>query len=62
MSEFTKAEENYIAHEVTIRLHDEKFKIIEKRFDHLDSKLNFIIGIVLSSLIIPVGLHLLKLI
>lgn len=62
MSSFTKSEENYIAHEVQLRVNDEKFKTIEKRFDHLDNKLNLIIGIVLSGIIIPVGLHLLKLI
>lgn len=62
MSSFTKTEENYIAHEVELRVHDEKFKFIEKKFDHLDNKLNLIIGIVLSSVIIPVSLHLLKLI
>ena len=60
MSTFTKDQEHYIEHEVILRLHDEKFKMIEKRFDHLDNKLNLIIGIVLSSVIIPVGLHLLK--
>ena len=62
MSTFTKTEESFIEHEVKIRLHDEKFTLIEKKFDHLDNKLNLIIGIVLSSVIIPVGLHLLKLI
>ncbi len=62
MSNFTKTEENFIQHEVQLRLHDERFKTIEKRFDNLDNKLNWIIGIVLSSVIIPVGLHLLKLI
>lgn len=62
MSNFTKTEENFIQHEVQLRIHDEKFKAIEKRFDHLDNKLNLIIGIVLSSVIIPVGLHWMKLI
>lgn len=62
MSSFTKSEENYIAHEVELRVHDEKFKSIEKRFDHLDNKLNIIIGIVLIGILIPVGLHFLKLI
>jgi len=60
MSSFTKSEENYIAHEVQLRVHDEKFKSIEKRFDHLDHKLNVIIGMVISGILIPVGLHFLK--
>jgi tetrahydromethanopterin S-methyltransferase subunit G len=62
MSSFTKSEENFIAHEVQLRVHDEKFKSIEKRFDHLDNKLNIIIGIVISGVLLPVGLHFLKLI
>ncbi len=60
MTSFTKETEHYIEHEVQIRLHDEKFKLMEKKFDHLDNKLNVIIGIILSSIIIPVGLHWLK--
>ncbi len=57
MTTFTKDQEQYIEHEVTLRRHDETFKRIEKRFDHLDNKLNLIISIVLSSVIIPVGRH-----
>lgn len=60
MNNLTKETEHYIEHEVQIRLHDEKFKLMEKKFDHLDNKLNVIIGIILSSIIIPVGLHWLK--
>lgn len=62
MTGFSKSEENYISHEVQLRVHDEKFKTIEKRFDHLDNKLNLIIGIVISGVLLPVGLHFLKLI
>lgn len=73
MSTFTKETEKYIDHEVQLRFHeqkfqmnekrnDEKFNSIDKRFDHLDNKLNLIIGIVLSSVIIPVCLHWMKLI
>ncbi len=73
MSSFTKTEENFIEHEVQLRLHSEKFLLndkkneekftgIDKRFDHLDNKLNIIIGIVISGVLLPVGLHFLKLI
>lgn len=62
MSAFTKTEKSFIEHEVKIRLHDEKFKLIEKRFDNLDTKLNLIIGIVIGSVLLPVGLHFLQLI
>lgn len=73
MTSFSKSEENFIEHEVQLRLHSEQFKIndkryeekfsgIDKRFDHLDNKLNVIIGIVISGILLPVGLHFLKLI
>lgn len=62
MTSFSKSEENFIAHEVQLRVHDEKFKAIDKRFDHLDNKLNLIIGILISGVLLPVGLHFLKLI
>ncbi len=62
MSSFSKSEESYIAHEVQLRVHDEKFNAIDKRFDHLDNKLNFIIGILMSGVLIPIVLHFFKLI
>lgn len=73
MAGFSKSEENFIEHEVQLRLHSEKFLLndkkneekfssIDKRFDHLDNKLNVIIGIVISGILLPVGLHFLKLI
>jgi hypothetical protein len=71
MSTITKDQEQYIEHEVKIRLHDEKFQIIERDFDdvkssmrHLDSKFDtqfkWIIGMFVSSIIIPVVLHFIK--
>lgn len=73
MTTFTKETEHYIEHEVQLRLHDqkfdmadkrneEKFNSIDKRFDHLDNKLNWIIGIVIGGVLLPVGLHFLRLI
>lgn len=47
--------EQYIEHEVKIRVHDEKFKIIE-------SKLNWLLTMGFGGLILPVILHYLKLI
>jgi len=72
MSAFTKSEDHYIEHEVKLRLHseifklndkkhDEKFMSIDKRFDHMDNKLNWIIGIVLTAVLLPVALHYLHL-
>jgi hypothetical protein len=62
MSTFTKSEENYIEHEVQLRVHSEKFKVMEKKFDHLDNKLNWILGLVIGAMLLPVALHYLKLI
>jgi hypothetical protein len=64
--------EQIIEHEVRFRVHDERFQRIEKiceqldsRFnqleDKIDSKFNFMIGIVMASVLLPITLHLLKL-
>ncbi len=57
MTNFTKSEENYIAHEVQLRLHSEQFKINDQRFDRLENKLNVIIGIAITSVVLTVLLH-----
>jgi len=41
-----KSNEQYIEHEVKLRLHDWKFKLLEH-------KLNFLIGLVATNLILP---------
>jgi hypothetical protein len=61
MAAFTKTEESYIEHEVKLRLHEHKFSIMEKSLEHMNSKLNWILGIVLSAVFLPVGLHYLHL-
>ena len=47
--------EKYIEHEVEIRVHDEKFKMLEH-------KLNSLIALVISGIFIPVILHWTKII
>lgn len=47
--------EQYIEHEVQLRVHEERFRIIE-------SKLNWIITICVGGWIIPIALHSLSLI
>jgi hypothetical protein len=42
--------DEYIEHEVKLRVHDHKFKMLE-------AKLNFIIGLGISGVILPVLLH-----
>jgi tetrahydromethanopterin S-methyltransferase subunit G len=53
--------EQYIEHEVQLRLHnalfshiDYKFTNLEKRLDRLESKFNWVIGLMLSGFIIPI--------
>jgi hypothetical protein len=48
-----KAEE-YIEHEVKLRVHDEKFRILEH-------KMNCTMGLVVGGWIVPIVLHFLKL-
>ena len=57
-------DENYAEHEVKLRVFDDKFTMLEEKFnrrmDTLNSKINIIIGIwgaLFTSAIIPVLLH-----
>lgn len=68
-------DEQYIEHEVQLRLHSERFKFIDEkseisfkaidnrmnsfelRLDHMDNKLNVIIGLFLGSFLLPIILH-----
>lgn len=59
-----KENENYIEHEVKLRVHDAlfnhidyKFTNLEKRMDKLDGKFNWMIGFIISGIIIPIILH-----
>jgi len=47
--------EQYIEHEVKLRVNDSKFRMLEQ-------KLNFLIGIAITSVILPVLLHAIRLI
>jgi len=53
VASLTKEQEHYIEHEVKIRVHDEQFKSI-------DSKLNWLISLVVGGWILPIILHYLK--
>jgi hypothetical protein len=64
MSAFTKPEEHYIEHEVKLRVHDAlfqhidyKFDKLEKKVDKIDGKFNWIIGLLITAIIIPIILH-----
>ena len=52
-----KETEHYIEHEVRLRLHHELFLQIDKRFDKLESKFNWTMGLIVTSIIIPIILH-----
>jgi hypothetical protein len=54
--------EQYIEHEVKIRVHEERFGVHHERFCKLESKLNWIISLLVGGMILPVFLHFLKLI
>ena len=71
MVTLTKEMEQYIEHEVRLRVHDAKFqslenaiKHLESRMDesirHLDNKLSWTLSLVVGSIILPVVLHLFK--
>lgn len=49
--------EQYIEHEVRLRVHNAKFLHLEKRMDRIDSKLNLMIGLIVSSIVVPVALN-----
>jgi hypothetical protein len=64
MANFTKTEENYIEHEVQLRVYNAKFEENDKaveRLDaslkHLDNKLMLMFSIVLGSIWLPAILH-----
>jgi hypothetical protein len=50
--EMSKSEENYIEHEVKIRLQDEKYQIMQRTLDKIDSKMDsqfkWIIGTIIT--------------
>jgi len=48
-------QEQYIEHEIKLRVHDHRFKIIE-------SKLNWILSLLVGGMILPIFLHFLKLV
>ncbi len=61
MSTFTKSEENYIEHEVQLRLHDERFKRVDNDIRGIKTLLFSILGIGVTSIIVPILLHAYKL-
>lgn len=58
----TMTTEQYIEHEVKLRVHDERFGVHSERFGRLEAKLNWIITLLVSGMLLPIVLHLLKLI
>jgi len=58
--------EQYIEHEVKLRVMKEvtgqNFKVHEERFERMELKMNWIIGLVVGGWILPIVLHYLKLV
>lgn len=61
MTKFTKSEENYITHEVQLRLHDEQFKRVDRDIRGIKTLLFSILGIGVTSIVLPILLHSYKL-
>lgn len=69
MATLTKEQEQFVEHEVKLRVHDALFKHIDYKFDKLenkvskiDHKFNFTIILLITSIVIPVLLHYFKLV
>lgn len=58
--------EKYIEHEVKLRVLKEvsadKFDAIDNRLRHMDTKINWVLGVVITSFITPIALHALQII
>lgn len=57
-------QEQYIEHEVKLRTHDAlfnhidyKFQTLEKKVDKLESRINWVVSLIVISIIIPIVLH-----
>lgn len=50
-------QEQYIEHEVKLRVNDHRFKSTERELSRLNNKLNFIIITMVTSVLLPVILH-----
>jgi hypothetical protein len=57
-------QEQYIEHEVRLRVHDAlfqhidyKFDKLEKKVDGINSKFNWVIASIVLSILVPVALH-----
>ena len=61
MATYSKTEENFIDHEVQLRLHDEKFKRVDNDIRGIKRLLISILGIGVTSIILPILLHVYKL-
>lgn len=54
-------QEQYIEHEVKLRLHDARFKHLEKTIDKMEKLIYWVIGTFVAAIIIPIILHKLSL-
>jgi len=46
-------EENYIEHEVQLRIHTQKFAQLDKHMEKIENKLNWVLGVIVTSIVIP---------
>lgn len=50
-------QEQYIEHEVQLRVHNERFKFLEDSIININQKINWLIGVIVGVMIIPIVLH-----
>jgi hypothetical protein len=59
--EFDMSTENYIEHEVRLRVMkevtDERFSGFTKQFERLESKMNWVISLLVGGIMLPIFLH-----
>lgn len=65
-SEEIMSREQYIEQEISIRVMkevtNERFTYHDKQFERLESKMNWIIGLLVGGMILPVFLHVLRMV
>ncbi len=54
--------EQYIEHEVNLRVHSYKFSTLERELHKLDNKITGLYGLIIGSIVIPMVLHYFELI
>ena len=60
MSVYVESEKKFVEFEIQLRVNDEKIKLLNEKLISIDKKLNLLLGIIFSSVIAPIILHMLN--